>query len=273
MATYVVGDLQGCLSPLLALLESVNFNEKHDELWVTGDIVNRGPQSLQTLQFLYRLRHCVTAVLGNHDLHLLAVAAGVKQASRSDTLDNILVAHDREELLRWLRQLPLVHHCPDRAITMVHAGLPPQWSLSTALSLSAEIEKVLKDESSALTFYQNMYGNTPNRWDPTLEGFERLRLITNYCTRMRFCASDGTLELTAKGSPINPPEGYQPWYAHDNRMTQDDTLLFGHWAALEGKTGVKNAIGLDTGCVWGGCLTLLRLEDRQRFVHPCSKKA
>jgi bis(5'-nucleosyl)-tetraphosphatase (symmetrical) len=264
MATYAVGDIQGCLKPLQALLSHVKFNPKKDTLWVAGDMINRGPESLKTLRFLYHLRSSVKAVLGNHDLHLLAVAAGHRDSSRSDTLYSILNAPDRDILLEWLRQQPLLHHDPELNYTMVHAGIPPQWSLKKAIKYAKEVEEVLQSKDIQ-KFLSSMYGNEPDRWDKTLKGKERWRLITNYFTRMRFCTPSGKLELNTKAGIDTAPPGYLPWYAHENRKTNKNKIIFGHWAALEGKADHKNVFAIDTGCVWGGELTMMRLEDEKLF--------
>ncbi|MGH1485787.1 MAG: symmetrical bis(5'-nucleosyl)-tetraphosphatase [Cellvibrionaceae bacterium] len=264
MASYAVGDIQGCLKPLQALLIHTEFNPQKDTLWVAGDMINRGPQSLQTLRFLYHLRNSIKVVLGNHDLHLLAVAAGYRQASYSDTLDEILTAADRDTLLEWVRQQPLIHHDKDLGYTMVHAGIPPQWSLKKTLQYAKEIEQVLQSKKIN-GFLASMYGNQPDTWNKHLKGKDRWRLITNYLTRMRFCTPSGRLELNMKAGVNTAPPGYLPWYAHENRKTQNDKIIFGHWAALEGKTDHQNVFALDTGCVWGGKLTMMRLEDEVLF--------
>lgn len=268
MATYAVGDVQGCLKPLQSLLKTVQFNPDRDQLWLVGDLVNRGPQSLDTLRFLYKMRDNVVAVLGNHDLHLLAVAYGHRQPSDSDTLDEILVANDRETLFDWLRCLPLMHHDAELGFTMVHAGIPPQWSLRKALKRAEELEDVLQSYRFD-AFLESMYGNQPAVWDGDLSGPDRWRVIANYFTRMRFCDSKGRLELHAKKGANSPPKGYAPWFSHPNRKTRDDKILFGHWAALEGRTGVANTFALDSGCVWGNHMTMMRLEDERYFYCDC----
>ncbi len=264
MSSYVIGDIQGCLKPLQDLLNYINFDPKKDTLWVVGDLVNRGPESLKTLRFLYHFRDSLNVVLGNHDLHLLAVAAGYKTPNRSDTLDSILNAPDRDILLEWLRQQALLHHDPNLNYTMVHAGIPPQWTLKQAIEYAQEIEDVLKSKKIH-TYLKNMYGNQPDIWDTNLKGKERWRLITNYFTRMRFCTPSGQLELNAKANINAAPPGYFPWYVYKNRKTKNDRIIFGHWAALEGKTNHKNVFAMDTGCVWGGKLTVMRLEDQKLF--------
>ncbi len=261
MATYAIGDIQGCLQPLKKLLKKIHFNADQDRLWIAGDLINRGPESLQTLQFLYEIRENITVVLGNHDLHLLAVAAGFKKPTPSDTLDDILNAPERDSLLNWLKQQPLIHRDSTLNYTMVHAGIPPQWSISESLRYAKEVENILASEN-VNSFLSVMYGNEPNNWDESLTGMDRLRLITNYFTRMRFCTPSGELELKTKSYISDAPTGYYPWFDIENRKSKNDNIIFGHWAALQGKTNQENIFALDTGCVWGGTLTAMRLEDR-----------
>lgn len=267
MSTYAIGDIQGCYDELLALLELVEFNPQKDTLWLAGDLVNRGPKSLETLRYVKSLGSSAITVLGNHDLHLLACAHGVKKAKGS--LKAILEAPDREELLDWLCQQPLIHHCPHLNFAMVHAGIPPIWTLQKAIELSAEVESVLQSKDRQ-TYFDHMYGDQPDTWSDNLSGMERLRVITNYFTRMRFCDASGKLELETKETADNWPEGYQPWFNFQRDKLNNLKLIFGHWAALEGNTQSDTVFGLDTGCVWGGALTALRLEDQQRFSLPCT---
>ena len=258
MSTYVVGDIQGCLQPLKCLLRAVQFNPKKDVLWSVGDVVNRGPKCLKTLRFLYKMRDSLVLVLGNHDLHLLAVAAGARAPSSSDTLDKILQAPDREELINWLVQQPLIHH--EHGHTLVHAGIPPQWTVKQAIKRAREVEQVLQSPD-CVEFLRKMYGNEPLVWSDELQGMERLRVITNYLTRMRYCTKDGVLDLESKGaSPNLGEQKVSAWFSHPNRKAAKDKILFGHWASIEGHTDSPNAIGLDTGCVWGGALSLYQLE-------------
>ncbi len=263
MATYAVGDIQGCLDELKALLEKVQFSSE-DQLWLTGDLVNRGPQSLQTLRFVRDLGDQARVVLGNHDLHLLAIAATGASTSRKDTLDEILAAPDRDELLDWLRHCPLLHHDRELKYTMVHAGIPPIWKLRDARACAREVEEVLQGEQIG-EFFRHMYGNQPDCWNAGLQGWGRLRCITNYLTRMRFCTAEGRLEFSNKSAPDKAPDDFLPWFAHPERLTRKKRIVFGHWASLEGKAGTEHVYALDTGCVWGGTLTALRLEDQQRF--------
>ncbi len=269
MSTYAVGDIQGCFTPLRCLLSEVDFNPDKDRLWIAGDIVNRGPQSLETLRYVKSLGACVTTVLGNHDLHLLAVAYGYSRPGRNDTLNEVLQAPDCELLLTWLRQQKIVHYDPTLKFTMVHAGIPPQWSLKKALTRAAELETALRGDNFR-QLLANMYGNRPDCWDKSLQGYARLRVITNYFTRMRFCDASGRLELLSKSAPDQPPPGFAPWYSHPQRKTRKHKLIFGHWAALEGKVDEVNLYALDTGCVWGSHLTMMRLEDETFYRCDCS---
>ena len=269
MSTYVVGDIQGCLKPLKCLLKQVKFKPDRDVLWSVGDIVNRGPKCLKTLRFLYKMRDSLVMVLGNHDLHLLALAAGVRRPNRSDTLDKILAAPDREEMLNWLLHRPLIHH--EHGYTMVHAGIPPQWPLQQAMSLAREVEDVLRSPD-CVEFLKQMYGNKPDVWSDDLTGMVRLRVITNYLTRLRYCTHDGVLDLVSKGpSPNRGAHEVSAWFSHPGRKTAGDRILFGHWASIEGQTDTPYAIGLDTGCVWGGALSLYELETGRRTVCQCER--
>lgn len=268
MATYAIGDIQGCLEPLQCLLKKIDFNPTKDKLWLAGDVINRGPDSLATLRLLYKLRDSITLVLGNHDLHLIAVYYGLRKAGKNDTLEPLLLAPDRADLIYWLRQQKLVHHDTQLNFTMVHAGIPPQWSLDDALARSREVEAVLQSNSPELLL-ENMYGNSPARWSDDLQGAERLRVITNYFTRMRFCSAEGELELQTKESADAAPIGFAPWFSLSGRKMRNHKIIFGHWAALEGQANTKNIYALDTGCVWGGELTALRLEDEVLFSCNC----
>lgn len=268
MATYAIGDIQGCLEPLQCLLKKIAFDPLQDRLWLAGDLINRGPDTLATLRFLYQIRASITVVLGNHDLHFIAVYYGLRKRGKNDTLDELLRAPDCADLVYWLRQQKLMHHDSALGFTMVHAGIPPQWDLHDALSYAREVEHVLQSEKIE-DFLANMYGNLPSRWDDNLAGVDRWRLITNYFTRMRFCSADGELELQTKENAASAPIGFSPWFSLAERKMRRYKILFGHWAALEGKTGVNNAYALDTGCVWGGALTALRLEDESRFSCNC----
>ena len=263
MATYCVGDIQGCLDPLKRLLDHVNFNPANDQLWAVGDLINRGPQSLETLRFCCGLGDNFRTVLGNHDLHLLAVAHGVRPPNHKDTLNEILSAPDRDELLYWLQQQPLLIH--DAGYVLVHAGIPHIWDIEQAKQLATEVETVLKSDLAG-EYFSTMYGNEPYLWSDSLTGTTRWRLITNYLTRMRFCTADGTLDLENKSTPDKPPKGFKPWYQHKSRKTADTKIVFGHWAALQGQDCGPNLFPLDTGCVWGGPLRLMDLSTGE-YIH------
>jgi len=268
MRTFIVGDIQGCLKPLQCLLEQAGFDSGNDELWSVGDIVNRGPDSLATLRFLKSLGNRFRMVLGNHDLHLLAIAFGSKQARKGDTVSEILSAADRNELLDWLRHQPLLYR--HNNAVLVHAGIPPLWSIEKAAALAGEVETVLRSDR-AIEFFDAMYGNSPDCWNDELSGMERLRVITNYLTRMRVCRSDSTLDLSFKEGLDTMPAGFLPWFDHRSASKQDgDTdIFFGHWAALPAQTYHVRYHALDSGCVWGKQLTLYELATRKRFYCTC----
>jgi bis(5'-nucleosyl)-tetraphosphatase (symmetrical) len=271
MAVYAVGDLQGCLEPLQCLLEHVHFDPARDRLWLVGDLVNRGPQSLETLRFLYSIRHSLTCVLGNHDLHLLAAARNVERLKKGDTLREIIDAPDCADLLHWIRQQKLLHHDAERNLVMVHAGIPPQWSLKKAMKCAAEVESALQDDTRCQAFLDGMYGNEPNKWDSDLQGVTRLRVITNYFTRMRFCTSDGKLDLKGKEGIETALPGYAPWFQHKERKTRDVNIIFGHWAALEGRCDEPGVYALDTGCVWGAAMTMINVDTFERHLCDCDE--
>ncbi|BBL33804.1 bis(5'-nucleosyl)-tetraphosphatase, symmetrical [Nitrosomonas stercoris] len=266
MATYAIGDLQGCHQHFLELLDHIGFNATRDRLWLVGDIVNRGPNSLALLRMLRKLGDAVVMVLGNHDLHLLAIAAGTAQQKAGDTLQPILEAPDSETLLYWLRQQRLFY-CEDE-YALVHAGLLPAWSVEQAAELAQEVEAVLHGEQFQI-FSRSMYGNTPNYWQNTLQGEDRWRVVINAMTRMRVCSPDGIMNFSYKGTLAAIPPGLLPWFELSPRASKDTTIVFGHWSAL-GLHLTPNLIALDTGCVWQGCLTAVRLEDRKIFQVPCA---
>lgn len=269
MTRYAVGDLQGCLKPLQCLLNEVEFDPARDQLWLVGDLVNRGPDSLDTLRFLYRIRDSLRITLGNHDLHCIALARGYTQRGRHPTLEALLNAPDRYELMDWLQQQALVLRTDDGRYLMSHAGIPPHWSSDKALALSREVEEALRSEHSA-DFFREMYGNTPLRWQDELEGNERLRCITNHLTRMRICAADGKLELAFKSGLATIPAGYRPWFQWPTAQPRRETLLFGHWAALECHTGREDIIALDSGCVWGRHMTLFNMDSGEKHRCDCA---
>lgn len=264
MATYAIGDVQGCLDALQRLLVHIEFHPEKDTLWFTGDLVNRGPQSLATLRFIKELGNKHHVVLGNHDLHLLAVAHGAHTGQEDDTIQEILLAPDRQALLDWLRHLPLMHHDETLGFTMAHAGLAPAWDLAKAKALSQEVEHVLQSDHAS-DFFHHMYGNRPDLWQDDLQGWERLRCITNYFTRMRFCYADGRLNLRNKGTIDSHSDELMPWFRVPHRQNAKLNIIFGHWAALAGITHTPRVHALDTGCVWGYTLTAMRLEDEKRF--------
>jgi bis(5'-nucleosyl)-tetraphosphatase (symmetrical) len=270
MATYAIGDIQGCFTALKNLLDHINFDPSNDTLWFTGDLVNRGPQSLETLRFVKSLGPQHRTVLGNHDLHLLALAHNAHAGWHDDTLQSVLTAPDKDELLTWLAQQPLIHYDVEFDYCMAHAGLASTWDLATAMVLSNEVSRMIQS-SQAGEFYQNMYGNQPDYWLESLQGWDRLRCITNYFTRSRFCYMDGTLELTNKGTLENHPDDLMPWFLVPDRVSEDLRIIFGHWAALGGVTNTGRVYALDTGCVWGFSLTAMRLEDEERFQVSCEK--
>lgn len=266
MGTYAIGDLQGCYQELVDLLDKINFDEKNDQLWFTGDIVNRGPGSLEALRLVKKLD--AVMVLGNHDLHLLAIDAGKAKQHKKDTLKAVLDAPDKDELLSWLKKQPLLYCDRKTGYTMVHAGLPPQWSVSQAITYSTEIEEILQGESAA-EFLANMYGDQPDIWSEDLNAWERLRFITNCFTRLRYCDAKGRVSMVEKGPPGSQNQSLIPWYQVEGRKSEGETVIFGHWATI--RLGVKQdfrsarVYALDTGCIWGGKLTALRLEDKKYF--------
>ncbi len=266
MAIYAVGDIQGCHAELVQLLDRINFDQATDRLWLVGDLVNRGPGSLEVLRLVKSLGGSAITVLGNHDLHLLAVAEGEAELHRTDTLDGILGAPDRDELLHWLRNQRMLH--VQDGFVLVHAGLLPQWSVEQAESLAREVEAELRGDDYA-TFLARMYGNTPHLWDDSLSGYKRLRFIVNAFTRMRICNEQGEMEFRFKGEVENIPEGYLPWFDIPKRASARSTVIFGHWSAL-GLLLREDIIALDTGCLWGGPMTAIRLEDRQLFQVSCN---
>ncbi len=265
VSDYALGDVQGCYDALLRLLDHVRFNEHTDRLWFTGDLVNRGPESLAVLRFIQHLPLTPRITLGNHDLHLLSqLFSDNAWRNQDDTLDEILSAPDAHELGHWLRKQSIMYHDPVLNVVMSHAGIAPIWDLSQALGCAHELEKALSGPHYR-DFLTQMYGNEPNHWAPDLTGVARLRVICNYFTRMRFCNAYGDLMLTYKGGIHDAPAGLYPWYAVPNRQEIDAEIVFGHWAALNGECPHPRIHALDTGCLWRGRLTALRLQDRQLF--------
>lgn len=265
MPDYAIGDVQGCYGPLQKLLEHIDFDDKTDRLWFVGDLINRGPESLAVLRFVHSLPVKPIITLGNHDLHLLGSIFGDHPwKGHDDTIQEILTAPDKEELGHWLRRQSILHLAPELNIVMCHAGISPLWDLPKAIQLARELENVLAGDNFHY-FLNHMYGNEPNIWSDDLQGMDRLRAITNYYTRMRFCDADGRLNLGYKGTLEDAPENVYPWYAVPNRKPIDMEIVFGHWAALKGESPDPKIHAIDTGCLWGGQLTALRLQDRQRF--------
>jgi bis(5'-nucleosyl)-tetraphosphatase (symmetrical) len=260
MATYAIGDIQGCFDELQALLEKVKLS-KRDRLWFVGDLVNRGPKSLQVLRFVRELGERAVVVLGNHDLHLVTQHEGFAKARKDDTFSDVLQAPERAELVDWLRARPMMHVEGDYA--MVHAGLLPQWTVGKALALAGEVEQALRG-AHYRDFLANLYGSQPDEWADDLAGWDRLRVVVNAMTRMRFCTAEGKMDFQAKGA--KPPKGYRAWF--DLRPKEKQRLVFGHWSAL-GLKVTQRLAALDSGCVWGGKLTALRLEDRMLYAVPC----
>jgi bis(5'-nucleosyl)-tetraphosphatase (symmetrical) len=269
MSTYVVGDVQGCYEPLCRLLEAIDFDAR-DTLISVGDLINRGPNNVGVLRLVRSLGTQFLGVLGNHDLNFLAVEAGCRQLKGKDTTQDLLQSPERGELVAWLSQLPLalLHN----AHLVVHAGVALDWSTEQVLAYASEVSHVLQSPQRS-DFFAQMYGDKPNRFTPSLTGFERLRVITNVLTRQRFCSEDGRMDLDNKLAPQFAPPGMLPWFQHPNRATQATPLVFGHWAALDGAVndpqGVLNVYPVDTGCVWGKSLTCLRLDDHRRFSCAC----
>ncbi|MGR9090115.1 MAG: symmetrical bis(5'-nucleosyl)-tetraphosphatase [Gammaproteobacteria bacterium] len=273
MATYAIGDIQGCYNELIALLDRINFDSAVDQLWLVGDLVNRGPDSLAVVEFVRGLGDAAIVVLGNHDLHLLACAyVGRYSPGKKDTFADVLRSPHADELTDWLRRRPLLHRDRTLGYTMVHAGLPRHWSLEEAEAYAAEVTAVLRG-ANAVTFFENMYGDEPDNWDPALAGWARLRLITNYLTRLRYTSADGRINFKFKGPLGTQPKNLAPWYEFYELSDAGESIVFGHWSALhlsQKQMRRKRIFALDTGAVWGGTLTAMRLEDQKFFEVPSS---
>ena len=271
MATYAIGDLQGCLTPLKRLLDKLQFDPANDRLWFVGDLVNRGPKSLETLRFVYGLGDAAVTVLGNHDLHLLAVVYGIRKPSGKDTFNKIINAPDCEELCFWLRRRPLLHHDAKLGYTLVHAGIHPHWSLQFALSLADELQEVLPSDDF-IEFLHNMYGNTPASWSNDLgkhkNKHKRRRFAVNVFTRMRYCYKDGTLNFDFNGPPSKAPKGLVPWYQVRKRIKPEHTILFGHWSSHPAMAP-GGVMPLDRGCLWGGSMAAYELESGITVSKNC----
>ncbi len=266
MATYAIGDLQGCYAPLERLLEAVAFDRGRDRLWFVGDLVNRGPDSLACLRFVRSLGSAALSVLGNHDLHLICVAEGIERPRAFDTLEEVLQATDRDELVHWLRHRPLMH--AEGPHVLVHAALEPTWTVPQALALAREAERALRGPDYRM-FLERMYGNKPDRWSDSLAGHDRLRVIVNAMTRLRVCDASGAMVLSFKGEPGEASDGWIPWFEVEGRASRDYAIVCGHWSAL-GVVVRPDLLSLDSGCVWGRSLTAVRLEDRALFEVPCA---
>jgi len=273
MATYAIGDIQGCFDELIRLLDRIDFDANRDQLWFVGDLVNRGPQSLAVVEFVRELGDSAVVVLGNHDLHLLVCAYIEKYSCGSnDTFQDVIDSPKADELLTWLRLRPLIHRDRELGYTMVHAGIPPQWTPTEAAGYAGEVETVLQSDDFA-EFLAHMYGNSPNRWDNNLTGWDRIRIVTNYFTRLRYFAGDGRMNFKYKGPVGSQPKNLTPWYELYQFPDDSDSIVFGHWSALHLSAKhmqEKRIYALDTGAVWGGTLTAMRLEDRRFFSVPSS---
>lgn len=266
MALYAIGDVQGCYSSLRALLDKIKFNSDHDQLWFVGDLVNRGPESLAVLRFVRDLDNNAVTVLGNHDLSLLAVAAGMRKLRPSDTMQDVLEAKDRDKLLDWLQRQPLMHFDEPNNCALVHASIHPAWTIDKALQLAAEVETRVRSSQSA-KFYKLMYGAEPNRWSEDLNGYDRLRCITNIFTRARYITPDGSMDYSNTDPPEDAPSDLTPWYLWESKTSRVTRVVFGHWASL-GCRHINQFIAIDSGCVWGGALTAVRLDvSHETFYH------
>jgi bis(5'-nucleosyl)-tetraphosphatase (symmetrical) len=270
MAVYAIGDLQGCFAPLERLLDAIRFDPSRDRLWFVGDLVNRGPDSLACLRFVRSLGERAVAVLGNHDLHLVCNAEGVEESRPRDTLQDVLSAPDRDDLVRWIRHRPLMH--VERGFALVHAGLLPQWSVANAVALAREVEAALQGPDYR-ALLERMYGDAPARWSDELQGFERMRVVINAMTRLRVVDAKGAMVLRFKGEPDEARDAsWTPWFDVPARASRDHVIVCGHWSAM-GLCVRDDLLSLDSGCVWGRTLTAVRLEDRALFAVPCSEPA
>ena len=274
MANYAIGDVQGCFLELKGLLDLINFDPNYDKIWFVGDLINRGPDSLRTIEFIYEIKDSCHIVLGNHDMHFLAIADGLRKPFKKDTLNELLESKKLNQYKKWLKGQSLLYYediqCQkgNKTYLMSHAGIPPHWSWEETLEAADEIKEALNDENLYRDYLENIYGNLPNKSHPDLNRIERMRLNTNYLTRMRFCKIDGELELETKGISSIEPEGFKAWFKHPLKVERENLhLIFGHWAALGGKTDNENITAIDTGCVWGYKLSAYRLEDSKVFSY------
>ncbi|OZI14757.1 bis(5'-nucleosyl)-tetraphosphatase (symmetrical) [Sodalis-like symbiont of Philaenus spumarius] len=271
MSTYLIGDIHGCYNELKIILAQVQFDAAVDTLWLTGDLVARGPGSLEVLRLVRSLGDSVRLVLGNHDIHLLAVYAGISRNKQKDCITPLLEAPDADELINWLRRQPVLQVDEEKKLVMVHAGITPQWDLDTARQCAREVEAVLKSDRYPL-FFDTMSGDMPNNWSPELSGLARLRFSTNVFTRMRYCFPNGQLEMNCKDTPGKAPAPLWPWFALSGPVSERYSIVFGHWASLMGQGTPAHIYGLDTGCCWGGELTLLRWEDKAFIRVPSNRQ-
>lgn len=266
MSIYAIGDIQGCYDDLLRLLDAIKFDEQTDRLWFVGDLVNRGPKSLETLRLVKSLAHCAITVLGNHDLHLLATAFRQRQPRKKDTLSAVLDAPDSDELLHWLRHRPLFHYNDE--FCLLHAGLPPQWDFAKTKKMALKAENILQG-AEYLSFFKVMYGNKPHKWSSDLKSMDKIRFIINCFTRIRYCESNGYLDFKHNGEPGSQPSHLIPWFKVPKRKSADMNIIFGHWSTLGFYHG-HHCYAIDTGCLWGGQLTALKLEKEvQRISIDC----
>lgn len=271
MAIYAIGDIQGCYNELRQLLDQINFDPTQDQLWLAGDLVNRGPHSLETLRFVKSLGDAAISVLGNHDLHLIATVVSLGKTGKKDTLGPILRAADCDELIDWLRRQRLFYH--DGRFCMLHAGLPPQWDLALTQQMATETEQAIQGDDYQ-RFFRSMYGNKPTLWQDDLPKTEKLRFAINCFSRLRYCTADGELDFSQKGAPGSQPAHLIPWFSVPGRKSQDLRIIFGHWSTL-GFYQAHNVFGIDTGCLWGGQLTALKLDDQPRRISmdcACAQK-
>lgn len=266
MTIYAIGDIQGCYDDLLRLLNVIQFNETNDQLWFVGDLVNRGPKSLETLRFVKSLGDSAITVLGNHDLHLIATSLKQRKPRKKDSLSQVLEAPDRDELLHWLRHRPLFHH--NDKFCLLHAGLPPQWNFASTQKMAAKVEKILQGKNY-IEFFKSMYGNKPDIWDKDLNKIDKARFIVNCFTRMRYCEANGKLDFSHKGPLGSQHKNLIPWFAVPKRKSADMKIIFGHWSTLGYYEGY-NCYAVDTGCLWGGQLTALKLgKNIKKFSIDC----
>ncbi len=273
MSIYAIGDVQGCYDELIQLLDRIHFDQHCDKLWFTGDLVNRGPKSLDTLRFIYGLGDSALSVLGNHDLHLLATAYDHERPGKKDTFTDILKAPDRDELLNWLLHLPLIHVDETLNMVMLHAGIHPDWNLAKAQALANEVENTLRSDDN-VGYFKHMYGDKPSEWSDQLTGWARLRYITNTFTRLRYCTKHGRAALGQKGAPGTQPKAFKPWFEIEHRATKAQRIVFGHWSTLilADNMQYNNVYPIDTGCLWGGKLTALQIDTEPFIYHTLDCK-